>query len=167
MSYSFGYSAMAHYRNREFVEYVHELAQGSLKQKRFGELTFRHDTVLSYDAVIGKVWLEDKVIVYNEGYRNFSKTTNRHLGAITRAERDLPEFSFLPAKEKNHINNAPAQLIATLFGSVGQQDVLQFWRWLSTHIDRDKLVKKYISLSPIQREAMRGFLELKFSEEDV
>lgn len=160
-------------RNRaaEFVQHVRRLEQGLTSVENYGKLTFSNREVFSYHLRIGYIHLEDKVIVYY-GEPN-TKTTNMHIGAISRADYRMPDYLFL-AVEGNHILDSIEEHVmrwgAKNPTKAEARDCIAFYRFLqdcygfylceSKKRIRDNYIREYAQSDQRHRENMRGLLEM-------
>lgn len=174
----------------EFVKHVHRLeevfasknttsASFDKIERLFGALKFKGTRAYSYDMLIGKVWLKEQVIVWNEDADKTSKTTGIHLRGVRNAAFDLRQYIYLAANS-SEMEDHPRTILRRRFPSLTEvsdselNDVLDFLgnvvpnlnrRWadgvrILTKNEREKLTKDYVNATPDERLNIRGLLEL-------
>lgn len=160
-----GYN-MGKVRWREFVTHVRRLESSIHVISKFGALKFSGVYTYSYVMLVGRIWPEHKIIVWNEDAQRTSKTTTAHLRAVTNAQIDLTDYTFLPASNEEMEEN-PFQLIATRwnegknFNREETTDILAMFTFLYRNKNREKLMKEYVALkTQEERDSMRCMLEL-------
>ncbi len=157
---------MGKVRCSEFVTHVRRLESNMMVVSRYGELKFSGQHAYSYEMIVGKVWPQFKIIVWNEEASARSKTTNVHRLAVTNAAFDLKDYLFLPARNKDMEEN-PFTLVDQRWNGGNELpreqalDILDMFTWLRANKNRDALMKEYVSLpTQFERDSMRGVLEL-------
>lgn len=158
--------SMGHKRWREFVTHVRRLESNLMVVSKYGELKFSGQHAYSYEMIVGKIWPQFKIIVWNEEAPARSRTTGVHVAAVRDAAFDLKDYSYLPARTKDMEEN-PFTLMECRWNGGSELlreqalDALDMFTWLRANKNRESLMKEYVALkTQDERDAMRGGLEL-------
>lgn len=154
---------------KEFAEHVRVLEKGNLnRNEKHGQLSFRGVDVLSYNVHIARVWLQDKVIVWNKEGPSRSRTTLVHSRAVTNAGFDLKDYIFWGVDYK-WVGDSPTKLVSTLWNDGADlpaeavSDALKTYMRFQRLDNKDTLIQEYVQAPSDKKLQMLGFLELAAS----
>lgn len=158
-----GYN-MGRVRWREFVKHVRSLESGVQSACSYGALKFSGANIYSYNMLIAKVRVSDKVVVCNNDANKRSQTTTVHLRGVLNAAMALTDWTFMWTTSKYMDETTVEYLQRNYGGNVKPHevsDVLSFIRLVFLHKRREELIREYCAMvTQEERNSMRGLIEL-------